>query len=201
MTGNYARIIENNLTQLFAALPPDLTRTLPATAVENGFGFRAFGESCLLRPDGIFLAGRRQTGATGILISLYALHAAQPPCILEPYKAFKDFPDTMPYAAAFATHAQQTLVPHVPAIVTARETIIKTLDGDVAPPALGGDFGFIVRPLPKITLCYLFYLADDDFPASATCLFSSNADCFLPVDGLADTAEYTSRRIIAISGN
>lgn len=200
MTGNYARIIDNNLTQLFADLPPDLTRNLPATAVENGFGFRAFGESCLLRPDGIFLDGRRQTDATGILISLYALHAAPPPCICEPYKAFKDFPDTMPYAAAFASHSQQTLVPHVPGIRTAMESIIQTLDGGAAPPALGGDFGFVVRPLPKIALCYLFYLSDDDFPASATCLFSGNADCFLPVDGLADTAEYTSRKILSIAG-
>jgi len=52
--------------------------------------------------------------------------------------------------------------------------------------------------LPKIALCYIFYLPDEEFPASVTCLFSNNARLFMPLDGLADVAEYTSRRIIEI---
>jgi hypothetical protein len=43
---------------------------------------------------------------------------------------------------------------------------------------------------------FIFYEADDDFPASVTCLFSNNANQFLPVDGLADVGEYTSRNIL-----
>ena len=62
----------------------------------------------------------------------------------------------------------------------------------------GGDFSIIVRPLPKIMLRYIFYLADEDFPASATCLFSSNSLSFLPIDALADTGEYTSKKIIEL---
>jgi hypothetical protein len=50
--------------------------------------------------------------------------------------------------------------------------------------------------LPKIALCYIFYEADDDFPASVTCLYSNNANQFMSVDGLADVGEYTSRKII-----
>jgi len=37
-----------------------------------------------------------------------------------------------------------------------------------------------------------------DIPASVTCLFSSNAHRFIPLDGLADVAEYTTRRIIEL---
>ena len=51
-------------------------------------------------------------------------------------------------------------------------------------------------PLPKIALCYIFYEADDDFPALVTCLFSNNVNQFLPVDGLADVGEYISRKIL-----
>jgi len=47
-------------------------------------------------------------------------------------------------------------------------------------------------------LYYIFYHADEDFSASATCLFSNNALSFLPVDALADTGEYTSKRIIEL---
>ena len=56
----------------------------------------------------------------------------------------------------------------------------------------------MVQPLPKIVLCYIFYAADEDFPASATCLYSHNAHRFMPVDGLADVAEYTSRVILTL---
>jgi hypothetical protein len=61
---------------------------------------------------------------------------------------------------------------------------------------VGGDFAFVVYPLPKIALCYIFYMADDDFPASGTCLYSSNARQFLALDALADVGEYTSKKII-----
>ncbi|MDX2498596.1 MAG: DUF3786 domain-containing protein [Desulfobacterales bacterium] len=42
----------------------------------------------------------------------------------------------------------------------------------------------------------MFYEADDDFSASATCLFSNNALSFLPIDALADVGEYTSKKIL-----
>jgi hypothetical protein len=132
----------------------------------------------------------------GILISLYALNACSGICVLTPLKAFKEFHDSMPYVGAFTTHTEQLLVAHVAKIKGAVQRITKKLKGEKAPSETGGDFSFIVYPLPKITLCYIFYEADDDFPTSVTCLFSNNAYQFLPVDGLADVGEYTSRKIL-----
>jgi hypothetical protein len=83
---------------------------------------------------------------------------------------------------------------------TGTEKIKTALSGIDILSAVGGDFSFVVHPLPKIALCYIFYDADEDFPASVTCLFSNNAHLFLPVDGLADTGEYTSKKIIEITG-
>jgi hypothetical protein len=60
------------------------------------------------------------------------------------------------------------------------------------------DFSFTLYPLPKVPLYYLFYLPDEEFPASASCLFPSNATDFLPVAGLADTAECTAKKIIQL---
>ena len=104
----------------------------------------------------------------------------------------------MPYVGAFTTHTEQLLVPHVAKIKESVQTITKTLKGEKAPSEAGGDFSFIVYPLPKIALCYIFYEADDDFPASLTCLFSNNANQFMPVDGLADVGEYTSQKILKL---
>lgn len=193
---HYAKIVHNNLKKLYENFPEDLTRVLPSKRDGDSFLFDAFGEKCALRPDGIFLGDVQQTGVIGILISLYVLHARTEPSVLEPLKAFKDFPNSMPYAGAFVTHTQQILVPHVEKIQKARDSIMANLLGRNAPASLKGDFSFIVYPLPKIALCYIFYEADDDFSASVTCLYSNNALSFLPIDALADVGEYTSRKII-----
>ncbi len=196
MTDNYTRIVQNNLNQLYQTLPEDLADNLPGDRMKDRFTFNAFGKECLIEPDKITLGNETQNPVFGILISLYALNARPDDCITEPFKAFKEFPDSLPYTGAFISHTEQILVPHVNRIKAASHKIIKTLKGHPAPHGTAGDFSFILYPLPKIALCYIFYEADDDFPASVTCLFSSNARLFLPVDGLADVGEYCSKTIL-----
>ncbi|QTA90765.1 DUF3786 [Desulfonema magnum] len=198
MQDNYAKIVQDNIDKLYSNLPENLADSLSATREGEGFVFEAFGERCEIQPEGIMLGEERQTGVPGILISLYALHVQPEPCVSEPLKAFKDFPNSMPYAGAFVTHTEQILVPHVEKIQNASEHIMEQLRGQQAPADVGGDFSFMVRPLPKVVLCYIFYMADEDFPASVTCLFSNNASSFLPIDGLADVGEYTSKKILSI---
>jgi len=195
---NYAKIVQDNLIKLFDDLPKDLPRALPAEQNGDTFLFEAFGDTCEIRSDGIFLDGVQQTGVIGILISLYALNTKLETCLIEPLKAFKDLPNSMPYAGAFVTHTQQILVPYVEKIQISTHRIIETLKGCKAPSGVGGDFSLMVYPLPKIALCYIFYEADEDFPASVTCLYSNNALSFLPIDALADVGEYTSKKIIDI---
>ena len=196
MCNNYTKIVQDNLKRLYGNLPEDLAQALPSKRDGDTFLFDAFGKICEIRPEGIFFKKERQTGVIGILISLYVLHARPEPSILEPLKAFKDFPNSMPYAGAFVTHTQQILALHVERIEKARKRIMGKLNGRKAPPGVAGDFSFIVYPLPKIALCYIFYEADDDFPASVTCLYSNNALSFLPIDALADVGEYTSREML-----
>ena len=196
MESNYAKIVKENMDKLYSNLPDDLDTFLPAVRKDNAFKFSAFGGICVIQPDGIFIDGQKQDDAIGILVSLYALHASSEACILKPFKAFKEFPDSMPYVGAFTTHTEQLLVPHVSTIKESANRIIKKLKGQKAPVGTGGDFSFLVYPLPKIALCYIFYEADDDFPASVTCLYSNNARQFLPVDGLADVGEYCSKTLL-----
>lgn len=196
MSNNYAKIVQDNLEKLFENIPTDLADALPAQQNGDAFLFEAFGEKCEIRSDGIFLGEVQQAGVIGILISLYALNAKPETCLIEPLKAFKDFPNSMPYAGAFVTHTQQILVPYVDNIESSSDRIIETLKGCKAPSNVGGDFSFMVYPLPKIALCYIVYEADEDFPASVTCLYSNNAHSFLPIDALADVGEYTSKKML-----
>lgn len=196
MTDNYTKIVRDNLHQLYRDLPRDLAENLPGDREGDRFVFKAFGMTCMVGPDRITLDAEMQNPVFGILISLYALNACPVPCVAEPFKAFKELPNSMPYAGAFTTHTEQVLVPHVPEIKVSSSKIIQALDGTDAPSGTGGDFSFVLYPLPKIALCYIFYEADEDFPASVICLFSNNAREFLPVDGLADVGEYCSKTIL-----
>ncbi len=190
MAGNLARLYEN--------LPPDLADRLPAKRDGDAFVFEAFGEMCRIEPGCIVLGDGSYPQVMGIMISLYALNARTDPCVPLPFTAFKEFPNTMPYVGAFATHTEKILAPYTPAIRENIERIKAAMKGKGAPADISGDFAFVVYPLPKIALCYIFYEADEDFPAAVTCLYSNNADLFLPIDPLADVGEYTSRRIIAL---
>lgn len=200
MTDNYLKLARANLERLYGNLPGDLEKTLPAEKDGPTYSFTAFGQTCVISPDGIALGGVEPPGIIGILLSLYALHATAELPLLEPLRAFKEFPDSAPYVGAFASHTEQILVPAVLKIKTKIDRIVETLSGEAAPASVSGDFAFVVRPLPKIFLCYIFYEADEDFPPSATCLYSNNANRFIPMDGLADVGEYTSKTILGLVG-
>lgn len=198
MTNNYAKIVRTNLEKLYAAPPSNLADALPAEAEGKTFQFKAFGLPCRITPAGIFLGDAKKEDVFGILLSLYALWANEVDMVMEPFIGFKEVPDSMPYVGAFTTHTEQILIPAVASIKSARERIISTFDGRDASTGSPGDFALILNPLPKIALQYIFYEADEDFPAGVTCLYSHNAAAFMPVDGLADVGEYTSRRILEL---
>ena len=198
MPDNYAKIIKENLGLLYESSLEQLSSTLPAERDGDCFVFEAFGETCRISPDGVFLNDRRETGVPGILISLYARHAGPTLPIVAPLRAFKELPNSMPYAGAFTSHTETPLTPRVGQIEAAQPLIMRVLQGEPSSRLAGGDFSFLVRPLPKISLCYIFYRADEEFPASVRCLFSNNAADFMLIDGLADVGEYTSKKILAL---
>ncbi len=196
MTDNYLKLARDNLDRLYGNLPGDLVDMLPGSKNGSAYSFTAFGRLCVIAPDGITLGGLEPPGVIGILLSLYALNAVSDRPILEPLKAFKEFPDSAPYVGAFASHTEQILVPAVQRIKSKTGVIMERFSGGAAPSSISGDFAFVVSPLPKICLCYIFYEADEDFPPSVVCLYSHNANRFMPMDGLADVGEYTSKTIL-----
>lgn len=195
-TDNYLKLAKANLDRLYDNLPDALEERLPGWRNGSAYSFSAFGRLCVIAPDGITLDGAEPPGVIGILLSLYALNAVPDLPVLEPLKAFKEFPDSAPYVGAFASHTEQILIPVVKRIRSKTGLIMERLSGGAAPSSISGDFAFLVRPLPKIFLSYIFYEADEDFPPSVTCLFSNNANRFMPMDGLADVGEYTSKTIL-----
>ncbi len=176
----------------------ELEEALPARYASKAFHFQAFGEPCEIYSQEIILGGESLQGAEGILIAIYASLVRNEPVQLQPLKSFKQFPGGMGYQAAFAMNAEKSLIPYVEMIQKKQEELIARFSGSPNKDVKRYDFSFTLYPLPRIPLYYLFNLPDDEFPATVTCLFSSNADRFLPVEGLADIAEYTAKKIITL---
>lgn len=185
---NYEKLIHENLKKVFEKR--DVSQ----------ISLRAFAEPCVIKPDGVFISGKREITPVGIIISIYALYDSDKKPVLEPFLSIKDMPGSMLYHGAFRKNVEQVLVPYVQDIYERRAAIIEKMGPDEDRYTLEntGDFSFLLFPLPKIALRYIFYFADEEFPASVTCLFSNNANEFLPMDVLADLAEYTSKKIIEI---
>ena len=193
----YETIILDNLSQAFERSAPDLERSTGGIWKDGALTFRAFGQMCCVGPDRVTLSGVRSADPRAVLVSLYVRCAGTEPIQAMPFQAFRDLPGSMPYHGAFSANSEQVLIPHVSRIKEAGRSITKKFDG-----ADGnmGDVSMILYPLPKIALCYICYLPDEEFPAGITILFSANAQSFMPLDGLADLAEYTSKEIIHIVG-
>jgi len=198
MSQNYLKIRNDYLQKAWARSPGLLSVCLPAELTPAGLRFQAFGEECLLTAAEITLNGAAANGPEGLLIALYANSVPDQAVQLDSLKAFKELPNSMPYQGAFAANAEQILVPQVISIHRQQERLAAVFSGrvNVAPPS--GDFSFTLYPLPRVPLYYIFHLPDEEFPASVTCLFAANAPDFMPLDGLADVAEYTGKKMIAL---
>jgi hypothetical protein len=194
---NYEVLIRKNLAAAFEHGTDTLASRLPAQKKGDTLEFYAFGETCLISNDAVFLEGPPETGPRGLVVSMYASSAHPDPVKLQPMVSFREFRDSMPYQGAFVANCERPLVPHVPVLRAEAQTILHVFGGPEGhPTGMPGDFSLLLRPLPKVALCYIFYMPDDEFPASVTCLFSNNAERFMPLDGLADTAEYTTRKML-----
>jgi hypothetical protein len=195
MTTHYEKLVLANLAEVYREAASDFHERLPARKEGAAYHFRAFGEDCCLTQESVRFSGKPDMGPRGLLISLYARHVGPEAIRMEPFRAFRDLPNSMPYQGAFSANCERRLIPHVFRIRALSEQIKAAFGGADGAPSLDGDFSLLLFPLPKVALTYVFYLPDEEFPASVTCLFSSNALSFMPLDGLADVGEYTSMRL------
>ena len=198
---NYRKLAQAHLSRLFASPPADLAGRLGGVASGNGIALSAFGEHWEISETGARCISGASSSVVELLISLYAENAAEALMVKSPFISFKELPDSMPYVGAFHTHCQQALAPHLEALEVRLPEITAAFGGQVEESPESGDFAFQMMPLPKIGLRFICYRADDDFPASATCLYSNNAALFLPTDALADVGEYTVQGMIERLGN
>ncbi len=194
----YEEIIREYLKKAWARSLESLTKAVPVVPDPSGaLSFEAFGKRCTVRRESVFFDGVLEVGPKAVLAAIYVAHVPERTAPLHPLKAFKEIPNSGPYQAAFAVHAEQVLVPHVPKIKARLDYLIQFFSGHRNTDAPSGDFSFTLYPFPRIPLYYIVHEADDEFPAAVTCLFGGDCASFMPLDALADVAEYTAQELIA----
>ncbi|SFM49555.1 DUF3786 domain-containing protein [Thermodesulforhabdus norvegica] len=195
---NYHHISLNYLRHALERDLDLLAKALPGSVSGGEVTFRAFGHSCRISREGVFLGGRLDKGPRAIIISIYALNVPEETVTYTTsWTSFRELPGTMPYWGPFRKNVEEPLLPYVPTIHHESTRICETLDGYLTDDA-PGDFAMVLFPLPKVPLLYVFSLPDEEFPAEAKCLYAKGSTAFMPVDVLADLAEHTSRRIVEI---
>lgn len=193
----YEEIIRGYLTKAWARSEDVLHRAVPAVLDASGrLLFQAFGRRCAVERERVFFDGIADVGPRAVLAAIYVAHVPEQAAGLHPLKAFKEIPNSGPYQAAFAVHAEQVLVPHVPKIKVHLDNLLQIFSGHRNTDAPSGDFSFTLYPLPRLPLYYIVHEADDEFPAAVTCLFGGGCASFMPLDALADVAEYTAQSLL-----
>ena len=139
MSQAYLQIRNDYLAKAWARSKAELAAGLPAESDHDGLHFRAFGEDCTLTPADILLSGRSAAGPEGLLIAMYASGVPDLPVQLQPLKAFKELPHSMPYQAAFAANAEQILVPRVTKLQAHRDRLVSMFSGQFNADALSGE--------------------------------------------------------------
>ncbi|ROQ92102.1 DUF3786 domain-containing protein [Desulfosoma caldarium] len=193
----YEEIIRGYLDKAWARSEHVLQRAVPAVSKASGaLSFQAFGRRCTVERERVFFDGIADVGPRAVLTAIYMAHVPEQAAALHPLKAFKEIPNSGPYQAAFAVHAEQVLVPHVPMIKRHLDNLLHIFSGHRNTDAPSGDFSFTLYPLPRLPLYYIVHEADDEFPAAVTCLFGGGAASYMPLDALADVAEYTAQALL-----
>jgi len=137
-------------------------------------------------------AGRPAHHSIVILLLHYLLTAdGTPPA--DRWIAFRELPDGLFYAQAFAGHAEGELARRFGADVAGFRQAAEALGGT---PLELADAGFRFQALPRLAVAVLLWAGDDEFPGQARILFDARAGHYLPTEDLAGLGEWLAHRLM-----
>lgn len=111
--------------------------------------------------------------------------------------AFRDLPDGLFYAPAFAAKAETPLAARFGSGLAAYRTAAARLDGR---PLDMADAAHTFQALPRLALAVLVWEGDDEFPGRARVLFDETAGHYLPAEDLSGLAAWLANRLVRQAG-
>lgn len=110
--------------------------------------------------------------------------------------SFAELPDGRFYTRAFQSYTGHELGRHFASAPNRFESAAASLGGQ---PSGLGNLAYSFQILPRVNLLIVFWLGDEDFPASFQVLFDESASHYLPTDAYAILGSTLTHRLIAAS--
>ncbi len=162
----------------------------------EGVNVPYFGRPHLLtHPAGEAIAqvtGKPAHMTVAIVLIHYLLTAdGTPPA--DRWLAFRELPDGLFYAQAFAGHAEGEIAQKFGADVAGFRQAAAALGGQ---PLDLADASFRFQTFPRLAVAVLLWAGDDEFPAQARVLFDAHAGHYLPTEDLSGIGDWLAHKLI-----
>ena len=108
------------------------------------------------------------------------------------WATFRELPDGLFYAQAFAGHAETLLAARLGADLPAFRQAATALGGS---PLDLADAGYRFQALPRLAMAVLLWEGDDEFPGQARVLFDAHAGHYLPTEDLSGLGDWLAHRL------
>ncbi len=113
---------------------------------------------------------------------------------------FRELPDGLFYAQAFAVHAEELLAQRFGSDAAALGRAAQTIDGQpLATPAGAGlappDAAFRFQAFPRLALVVQLWEGDEEFPGRVQVLFDAHAGHYLPTEDLSGIGDWLAHKL------
>ena len=106
--------------------------------------------------------------------------------------AFRELPDGLFYAQAFAGHAEGLLAEKLGANLDGFRRVAEALGGSCIDL---GNAAYRFQAFPRLAVAVLLWEGDEDLPAQARILFDAHAGHYLPTEDLSGMGDWLAHRL------
>lgn len=107
--------------------------------------------------------------------------------------AFRELPDGLFYAQAFAGHAEGALAERFGQDI---EAFVQANEAQGGAPLDIAEAAYRYQALPHLPVAVLLWAGDDEFPGQARILFDANAGRQLPTEDLSGIGDWLAHRLV-----
>lgn len=134
------------------------------------------------------------------IVVLHYLMAADGSAPAERWLTFRELPDGLFYAQAFAAHAEALLAQRFGGDAAALGRAARTIGGEpLATPAGAGlappDAAYRFQAFPRLALAVQLWEGDEEFPGRAQMLFDAHAGRYLPTEDLSGVGDWLAHKL------
>ena len=155
-----------------------------------------FGKRFIITPELLVqeIKSGEEAGLNTQALLLYHLTCSDGAPVTGRWISFRELPDGSFYHQAFQSYTGHELAKAFGDDVPGLKRAAVTLEGR---PEAMGELSFSFQALPRVPIAFIYWLGDEDVPASARILFDASAGHHLPTDACALLGSTLTRRLIA----